>query len=241
MLRSSTSFSTFVSGVTETKWWSISAGEWPDGSSRLDPRGRRRIQVRQLADLAVERGREEHRLPLGGKAPDDLVDLRLEAHVEHPIGLVEDEDGDRVERDEPAIDEILQAARRRYEYMRRAGSLGLRAQRHAPVDGRDLQVTGGRECLPCRPSPPTASSRVGTSTSALGHVALRSRFSTIGIANASVLPEPVGDFDEHVAAAQGFRDRAGLDVERGVDTARGERADDVCAHAERSKRYVRQG
>ena len=30
---------------------------------------------------------------------DDPVDLRLEAHVEHPVGLVEDEGADPVERD----------------------------------------------------------------------------------------------------------------------------------------------
>ena len=41
----------------------------------------------------------------------------------------------------------------------------------------------------------TASSRVGTSTSATGRrVAEGSSRSTIGIANASVLPEPVSDF-----------------------------------------------
>ena len=53
-----------------------------------------RVRAGELAHLAVERGREEHRLPLLGQAPDEAVDLRLEAHVEHPVGLVEDEDPD---------------------------------------------------------------------------------------------------------------------------------------------------
>ena len=34
-----------------------------------------------------------------GSAAEDLLDLRAEAHVEHPVGLVEDEDPDVVERD----------------------------------------------------------------------------------------------------------------------------------------------
>ncbi len=40
----------------------------------------------------------------------------------------------------------------------------------------------------------TASSRVGTSTSAAGRASSRGTRWTSGIANASVLPEPVGDF-----------------------------------------------
>ena len=40
----------------------------------------------------------------------------------------------------------------------------------------------------------TASSRVGTSTSALGRRSDAAVRSTIGIANTRVLPDPVGDF-----------------------------------------------
>ena len=52
------------------------------------------------------------------QARDDPVDLRLEAHVEHPVGLVEDEDPDAVELDRLAVDEILQAAGRGDEDVR---------------------------------------------------------------------------------------------------------------------------
>ena len=44
----------------------------------------------QVADRAVERRGEEHRLTLRRQSAHDLVDLRMEAHVEHPIGLVHD-------------------------------------------------------------------------------------------------------------------------------------------------------
>ena len=60
------------------------------------------------ADGAVERRREEHRLPVLRQEANDPVDLRLEPHVEHPVGLVENEDPHTVELDQPALDEVLQ-------------------------------------------------------------------------------------------------------------------------------------
>ena len=80
-----------------------------------------RVRARQLADLAVERGREEHRLPVAREPPHDAVDLRLEAHVEHPVGLVEDEDLDGVEREQAAVEQVLQATGRRDERRARRG------------------------------------------------------------------------------------------------------------------------
>ena len=82
-----------------------------------------RVAAGQLADLAVERRREEHRLAVAGRQPDDPVDLRLEAHVEHPVGLVEHEHRDGVERDQLPVDEVLQAAGRGDEHLRVAGVL----------------------------------------------------------------------------------------------------------------------
>ncbi len=105
------------------------------GQVALEARRELGVAPRQLADLAVERRGEEHRLAVAREPADDPVDLRLEAHVEHPVGLVEDEDLDRVERDQLAVEEILQAARRRHEDLRLARVLGLLAQRHAAVDG----------------------------------------------------------------------------------------------------------
>ena len=61
-----------------------------------DVRGLDGVGAGELGDGSVERGREEHRLPVVRDAAKDAVDLRLEAHVEHPVGLVEDEDPDVV-------------------------------------------------------------------------------------------------------------------------------------------------
>ena len=62
-----------------------------------------------LARPRLERGGEEQRLSVLGDFPDDPVDLRLETHVEHPVRLVEDEDANRVEGDEPPLEEVVQA------------------------------------------------------------------------------------------------------------------------------------
>src|SRR5262249_28570129 len=76
----------------------------------LDPRGAVRVRACELADAAVERGREEHRLAIAWQPLDDLVDLRLEPHVEHPVCLVENEDANAREIDHAPIDEILEAS-----------------------------------------------------------------------------------------------------------------------------------
>ena len=82
------------------------------GRSHLEPARVAGVCTRQVAHLTVERRREEHRLACTGKPANDRVDLRLEAHVEHPVRFVEDEDLGLLERDKAAIDQILQAAGR---------------------------------------------------------------------------------------------------------------------------------
>ena len=63
----------------------------------------------------VERGGEEERLTLARAAANDPVDRGTEAHVEHPVGLVEDEDADAVERQCPARELILEPPGRRHD------------------------------------------------------------------------------------------------------------------------------
>ena len=70
-----------------------------------------------------------------GHAAQDAVDLRLEAHVEHPVGLVEDEDADVGERDGAPLQQVVQPAGRRDEDVRAARLLDLRRDRRAAVDG----------------------------------------------------------------------------------------------------------
>ena len=67
----------------------------------------------ELAGRALERGREEQRLAVVRGLGDDPVDGGLEAHVEHAVGLVEDEDLDLVEGDRAAGEQVLEPARGR--------------------------------------------------------------------------------------------------------------------------------
>ena len=49
---------------------------------------------------------------------DDLADLRLEAHVEHAVGLVEHQVGGAPQRDLAHLQVVQQAARRRDHHLR---------------------------------------------------------------------------------------------------------------------------
>ena len=73
---------------------------------------------------------------------DDSADGRPEAHVEHAVGLVEDEDADLLQRDDLAVDQVLEPARGGDEDVGTAGGLGLRAEADAAVDGGDPQAAG---------------------------------------------------------------------------------------------------
>src|SRR5919108_629836 len=62
------------------------------------------------ARRSLQRRREEERLPLPRDQADDPIDGALEAHVEHPVGLVEDEHADPVELEVAPLEEVLEAA-----------------------------------------------------------------------------------------------------------------------------------
>ena len=70
--------------------------------------------------------------------PAMLADGVDEAHVEHLVGFVEDEDFDLGQRQRAALDEIEQAARRGDEDVDAAAQdLDLLAMRHAAEDDGD--------------------------------------------------------------------------------------------------------
>ena len=211
------------------------AGRVPVRELGLESRWEPRVGACQLADRSVERGREEHRLPLVPEQADDLVHLRLEAHVEHAVGLVEHEDRDRVEGDEPPVDQVLQAAGCGDEHVGLAGAVGLGAERHAAVHGGDGEAARASERLEL-----------------LGHLHREltrrdehERRRPTGIP-ADALDDRPGEGErlaragrglgEHVTAAEGGGDDELLNLKRGVDAASSERADDVCAQPERSER-----
>ena len=106
---------------------------------------------------------------------DDLVDLRQEAHVEHPVGLVEDEDATCERSTRRRCSEILETARRGDQDVRASwrASPG-RGAGTPPYDGRDAEVLRAGERLELIRHL-DASSRVGTRTSADGPASSRDR------------------------------------------------------------------
>ena len=100
------------------------------------------VLERDATGVAVERGGEEERLALGRALGDDAVDRRAEAHVEHAVGLVEDEDADAVEREGAALEEVLQAAGGRDDDVRLGRLARLLGDAGAAVDGADLERPG---------------------------------------------------------------------------------------------------
>ncbi len=61
-------------------------------------------------DLGRHGGGKEKRLPVGRAHADDLFDVVDEAHVEHAVHLVEDEDLEVVEAERALLEEVHQAA-----------------------------------------------------------------------------------------------------------------------------------
>ena len=103
-------------------------------------RGVGRVAAGEPAHLAVERGREEHRLAILRQPSHDPVDLRLEAHVEHPVGLVQHQDRHGAQREHLAVGEILEATRSRHQQVRAVGLLGLVVEADSAVGGGHPQA-----------------------------------------------------------------------------------------------------
>ena len=85
------------------------------GGDDLDALGRFQHVAHQLDDVVGHGGGEQHRLPLLGQMRHDLAHVADEAHVQHAVGFVDDEDFDRVEPDMLLLHQVEQAARRRHQ------------------------------------------------------------------------------------------------------------------------------
>ena len=68
-----------------------------------------RYRWARFEDLRREGGREEQGLPVLRGLVEDLGDVVAEAHVEHLVGLVEDREPDRVEREGAAVEVVEDA------------------------------------------------------------------------------------------------------------------------------------
>ena len=88
----------------------------------------------KLADGPIQRRREEERL-VGAEALHDGVDLRLEAHVEHPVSLIQDECLHGVNANFALTEEVLKAAWGRDQDVGATCGSNLAALRDATVDG----------------------------------------------------------------------------------------------------------
>ena len=98
----------------------------------------------ELGDVTRHGGREQQRLALLGDRGHDAAHVADEAHVEHAVGLVEDEEGHVRQLDVAALDQVEQPARAWRPGCRRRGS-GSRSAGRSP--GRRSP------CRACSPRP----------------------------------------------------------------------------------------
>ena len=105
----------------------------------FDPRRRMQEGVGDPLDLRGHRGREEQRLAREGRQLEYALDIRDEAHVEHPVGLVDDHDLHIGQDQFATLEMVEQAAWRRDQHVDAlVDQLVLLAERHAA----DQQRTG---------------------------------------------------------------------------------------------------
>ena len=94
----------------------------------------------QRSDLLGQRRRKEQGLPFFGQGPNDAAHVVDKAHIEHAVGLVEDQDFDLVELDVALAHQIEQAARGRDQDIGFfAQRTNLRAGRHPAQNHRPLE------------------------------------------------------------------------------------------------------
>ncbi len=100
---------------------------------------RRRVTqqvVRQASDGRREGGAEEQRLARLRQLLEDALDVVDEAHVQHAVGLVEDQDLDRAQVDGPLSHVVQQASWRSHDDLRPLVQRAhLPVHAYAPVDG----------------------------------------------------------------------------------------------------------
>ncbi len=100
--------------------------------------GRAHVALGQFGDARRNGGREERGLPLGRHLLEDPLDVLDEAHVEHLVGLVEDDGADAVEVEGAAAHVVHDAAGRAdddVDALAQGAELAL--DRLAAVDGHD--------------------------------------------------------------------------------------------------------
>ena len=104
----------------------------------LDPGRVAQVALGDAGDGRRDGGREERRLALARGRRQDRLEVLGEAHVEHLVGLVEDDDLDAVEAQAAALEVVDRPARRRDDDVDAAPQPAqLLADRLAAVDRQD--------------------------------------------------------------------------------------------------------
>src|SRR3954451_20115976 len=162
---------------------------------------------------------------------DDPVDGGLEAHVEHPVRLVEDEHTRASERDVPAVQEVQQPAGRGDEHVGTPRALRLGVQADAAVDCRDAQGARGGDGSDLGDDL-TGELAGGREDEREGPAARGGRAVDQRDAEGQRLARAGGGLDEHVAAGEHVGDDEPLHGEGRGDPALAQRADRGLGHAE---------
>ena len=100
----------------------------------------------QRFDLFAHGGGEQENLSIRLRLLDDAAYARHEAHVGHPVGLIDDEQLDVGEIDHPLLDQIFQPPGARHEDVDALGERSLgRSVAGTAIDGDDLLVAVGAQ------------------------------------------------------------------------------------------------
>jgi hypothetical protein len=194
-----------------------------------------RIGGGDLAGGPLQRRREEEGLALAGGLGDDSAHGRFEAHVEHAVGLVEDEDTDTAQRDDAAGDQVLEPPGGGDEDVGAPRRLALRSEADAAVDGGDSQpaaVGDGAQLLDdLARQLPGGGEDESPRVPCVGLDPLDQRN-----AEGERLARAGRRLDEQIVAGERVAQDQALDGERLGDVAARERADDRRGDAEIGKR-----
>src|SRR5881296_178130 len=112
----------------------------------VDAHGTDEMPADQRLDLCRHRRRKAEGLPVERRYAEDALDLGCEAHVEHAVGLVEDDDAERAEAKRPALEVIEEPAGGRNNDVGSPLEPGeLRPHRFAPDEDDRLDALGAAE------------------------------------------------------------------------------------------------
>ena len=198
------------------------------------------MMLDEATDRRREGGGEEHRLAVGRRGGEKLLEILAEAHVEHPIGLVEDEDLDSGEIEAAATEEIDEPPWRADDDLRPPSQIGELSIVGGPtVDrhGADPLLEGG-EFLRLRCD---LSRQLARGDEDQHLRLLRGRIDPLDRRDAERrrLPGAGLRLTDNVRAAEERGDGAGLDLGRDEPAELLDRADKFWRDAERRERHGR--